>query len=320
MKVALFGGTGFVGSYLVDELLSNGHKPRVLVRPGSAPKLRRHNDCEMVSGDIGDAVAVGETLSGSDAAIYNIGLLREFPKRGITFQRMHFEGAKRCIDIAVASGLKRFLLMSANGVSPYGTAYQLTKFAADEYLQKSTLDWTIFRPSVMFGAPRGRMEFATQLHRDLVSRPIPAPLFHNGLLPTAAGEFEMSPVYVGDVAKIFVASLNRAESIGAIHCLGGPRTLSWKAILQTIADATGRNNLTLPAPAWAVKTVAKLMQRFERFPLTVDQLTMLMEGNHCDSTALFREYGIETTPFDSTHLAYLQPTASLRSTTAQIGN
>jgi len=310
MRVALFGGTGFVGSYLVDELLDRGHLPVLLTRPGSEEKVHRRESCATVPGDIDDPEAVRNTVAGADAVIYNIGILKEYPQRGVTFEALHFDGARRAVDAAVEAGVNRFLLMSANGVKPDGTGYQRTKYMAEQYLQASDLDWTIFRPSVLFGNPRGRMEFATQLYRDIVASPLPAPLFYPGLLPFGAGSMQMSPIHVRDVARAFVRSLESEESIGRIHPLGGPQQLSWKEILQTIAQATGKRLIGVPTPVWGVKTLAGMLQGLDVMPVTRDQLTMLMEGNSCDSSGLFRGMGIQPTPFDAKHLRYLTDNAA----------
>ncbi len=305
MKVAIFGGTGFVGSYLVDELLERDHVPVLLIRPGSEHKLHRRDLCEVVPGVIEDPEAVRRTVTGADAVIYNIGILKEYPRRVITYQALHFEGARLAMDMAAEAGVKRFLLMSANGVKADGTAYQKTKYMAEQYLQASGLDWTIFRPSVLFGDPRGRMEFATQLYRDIVASPLPAPLFYDGLLPFGAGSMQMSPIHVSDVAKVFGESLQRQESVGQIYHLGGPRRVSWKQILEDIGQATGKRVFGLPTPAWVVKTVAGLLDGLDILPVTRDQMSMLMEGNSCDSAALFREFGIDPIPFEAEHLQYL---------------
>ena len=84
------------------------------------------------------------------------------PSAGITFQALQYEGAKLAVETAMARGVGRFVLMSANGVKPHGTAYQETKYLAERFLAQSGLDYTIFRPSVVFGDPRGLMEFCTQ--------------------------------------------------------------------------------------------------------------------------------------------------------------
>ena len=307
MKVALFGGTGFVGSYILDELLDNGHQPRLLVRAGSERKISRNDECEIISGDINDRDVVHSVISGSDAVIYCIGIIRQFPGKGITYEDLHFRGAKTCMAVAEELGSKRFILMSANGVKADGTEYQRTKYLAEEYLKTTGLDYTIFRPSLIFGDPRGqdRPEFCTQLRDQLIRLPLPAPLFYSGLLPNDAGKFEMSPIYVKDVCSIFVQSLSRKESIGQVYALGGPENFDWKAIIKAIGKALGKNKWTVPAPALGVKSVAVLMDRFSFFPITRDQITMLMEGNTCDSKDLFEMFGVEPTHFDQKSLSYL---------------
>ena len=305
MKVALFGGTGFVGSYITDELVRGGHNPRLLVRPGSEGKVSSPDACETVSGAIEEEGTAEETIHGTDAVIYCIGILREFPRKGITFEALHFEGARSAIRAAEAAGVKRFILMSANGVKPDGTGYQSTKYMADEFLRASTLDWTVFRPSVIFGEPRGRKEFCSALRDQLIRLPLPAPLFFNGLLPIDAGKFELSPIHIGDVAEISIKSLGMEATYGKIYELGGPKRFSWKAVLKTIAAAIGKKKWIVPAPALGIKLAAALFDRFSFFPVTRDQITMLMEGNSCDSSAAFELFGVEPTQLSHDTLSYL---------------
>ena len=193
MKVAMFGGTGFVGSYIVDKLISEAFIPKLLIRKGSESKA--HTSCELISGNIQDKSAVRKTIEGTDAVIYNIGIIRQFPQQNITFNELHVHGVKNCIEAAKSIGVKRFILMSANGVKSNGTEYQRTKWQADELLIQSGLNWTIFRPSLIFGDPRGhgRPEFCTQIKKDMLSLPLPAPLFYEGLFSFNAGLFSMSP-------------------------------------------------------------------------------------------------------------------------------
>ncbi|MGB5301265.1 MAG: NAD(P)H-binding protein [Thiogranum sp.] len=306
MKVTVFGGTGFVGGYLIDELLNKGHHPILLVRPESRHKVNHREHCTLVDGDIASPDSVRAALSGADAAIYNIGILREFPSSGVTYEALHFEGARRAMDDAKESGARRFLLMSANGVKADGTGYQRTKHMAEQYLKTTGLDWTVFRPSVLFGEPRGRMEFATQLYRDIVRSPLPAPLFYDGLLPVNAGEFRMSPVHVKDVASVFVKALDMPETAGHTFALCGPEALSWKEILKIIADAAGTTKRALPAPVLLLKGLAAALDQYAFFPITRDQLTMLMEGNACDGHDAFQTFSLEPAPFDTTSLSYLQ--------------
>ena len=306
MKVTIFGGSGYVGSYLIDELLEKGHHPVLLIRPESRHKVHHPQHCTLIDGDIADPEAVRAAVSAADAVIYNIGILREFPAKGVTYQALHFEGARLAMDAAEETGTSRFLLMSANGVKADGTGYQRTKFMAEQYLKTTSLQWTIFRPSVLFGDPRGRMEFATQLYRDIVRSPLPAPLFYDGLLPFNAGMFRMSPVQVKDVATVFVKALNMPETAGQVYELCGPDALSWKDILQMIAAAAGTTKIALPAPALLLKVIAAALDQYAFFPITRDQLTMLMEGNTCGGQDAFQTFGLEPSPFNTEGLAYLQ--------------
>lgn len=305
MRVAVFGGTGFVGSYIVDALLAAHHVPVVLVRGGSVSRVSHADHCMTVPGDIDDAAAIAATLRGCDAAIYLIGILREQPDAGVTFEALQFDGARRCIDAAREQGVKRFVLMSANGVCKNGTPYQQTKYRAEQYLADSGLAGTVFRPSVIFGNPRGRMEFCTQLLAQMIEPPIPAPAFFSGLLPGRDG-FEMSPVHVEDVASAFVHALGDDASVNRVYPLGGAETLAWPEIIRRIAAATGRRKFVVPAPAAGVRLACLMLDRFAWFPITRDQLTMLLEGNVVDSREAFAAYGIEERGLNAGTLSYLK--------------
>ncbi len=304
MKVALIGGTGFVGGYLVDALLDAGHEPVLLVRPGSESKVRRQDAVRMVPGDLTTLPAIEEVLAGADAVIYNVGILKEFPRKGITFERLQYRGAVRVIEAARRAGVPRLLLMSANGVRPVGTPYQATKFRAEEFARHSGMDVTIFRPSVIFGDPRGTYEFATQLYREMVSPPVPGVGFHNGL-SSEDGEIRMSPVHVEDVARAFVAALDNPDTFGKTYTLGGPESLSWTDMLKRVADAVGRKKLVLPMPIGLMRIGATLFDWLPFFPVTRDQLTMLSQGNEAAAGELEGLTGNPPAAFTRDNLAYL---------------
>jgi len=306
VKVAIIGGTGFVGTYLIERLLQDGHLPRLLVRAGSESKVERPTECELVTGEVGDIAALHRCVEGADAVVYLIGILREFPARGISFDALQHRGVVDTLSAAREQGVKRFLLMSANGIHADGTAYQRTKFQAEAAVEGSGMDWTIFRPSVIFGDPRGRMEFCDQLKRDIIDSPIPAPLFYTGLLPFNAGQFQLAPVSVTDVAAAFVQALTDSRTHAQTYCLCGPDALSWKAILGTIAAAGGRSKWMLPAPVFGIKAAALLFDRFPWFPITRGQIEMLMEGNVCTQDDGFARLGVTPHPFNKEALAYLR--------------
>ncbi|MEQ9562263.1 MAG: complex I NDUFA9 subunit family protein, partial [Woeseiaceae bacterium] len=185
-----------------------------------------------------------------------------------------------------------------------GTSYQETKRRAEAYAFESGLDVTVFRPSVIFGDPRGAMEFATQLFQQMVRPPLPAISFFSGLSPEK-GAVLMSPVHVEDVAAAFVAALGNDGSIGKTYALGGPEVLSWQDMISRIAAATVRNKWFLPMPIGAMQIAATLLDWLPFFPVTRDQLTMLKEGNVADAGILRSLIGGEPKPFTASNLAYL---------------
>ncbi|MBT8109275.1 MAG: NAD(P)H-binding protein [Gammaproteobacteria bacterium] len=304
MKVAIIGGTGFVGGHLTDALLAAGHEVSLLVRAGSESRVRQSEQIRTSTGDISSTDALKSAMDGCAAVIYNVGILREFPGRGITFEETQYRGLVRTVEAARQLGIKRLLLMSANGVKQPGTPYQETKFRAEEHARQSGLDVTVLRPSVIFGDPEGKMEFATQLFNDMVRPPIPAVSFFSGRSPHK-GAVVMSPVHIDDVASAFVAALENDNTIGKTFALGGPEVLSWGSMIRRIGEATGRTKWLLPMPIWIMRIGATLFDWLPFFPVTRGQLTMLEEGNTADPEILKQLIGRDPQDFSVDALGYL---------------
>lgn len=304
MKVAIIGGTGFVGGHLTDALLAAGYEVSLLVRPGSESRVRQSPRIHTTSGDISSDEPLHSLLAGCEAVIYNVGILREVPRQGVTFEETQYEGLVRTVEAARDAGVQRLVLMSANGVKRPGTLYQETKYRAEEFALQSGLDVTVLRPSVIFGDPGGKMEFATQLFREMVRPPIPAVGFFSGTNPDS-GAVVMSPVHIDDVTSAFVAALENDETIGKTYALGGPEVLSWQTMIRRIAEATGRKKFILPMPIWIMRIGATLFDWLPFFPVTRGQLVMLEEGNTADPAILEQLIGREVKGFTTETLQYL---------------
>ena len=297
MRVGIIGGTGFVGGYLVDALLAHDHEVSVLVRPGSEHKVRQPEHVHVVTGDLDSTAGLAAVLEGCDAAIYNVGLLREFPRRGITFEQTQYQGVVDTINAARQAGVRRLLLMSAIGVKDPGTRYQATKRRAEIHALNSGLDVTVLRPSVIFGDPRGTMEFATQLFQDMIKPPLPAVAFPG---------VRMSPVCIEDVADAFCAALQDDSTFGQTIELAGPETLNWREIVQRVAAAAGKSKFIVTMPLWVMRIGATLFDWLPFYPVTRDQLTMLEEGNTGTADAVESLIGREAKPFTPDSLHYLK--------------
>ena len=306
MKTAIFGATGFVGKYLLKALNENNHEIYALVRSGSEKRISNINNVNIITGDITNPTNLEQTIMNCSTVIYNVGIIRAFPSQGITYQKLHYEYAKHVIDKAKQYNIKHFILMSANGVKKDGTGYQYTKYMAEQYLKESGLNYTIFRPSLIFGEPNQDQEFCTQLRDTMIKLPIPAPLFFSKGNLLNAGQFQMSPIHVLNVSDFFIKALGNEKHYMKTYQLGGLQSYNWKEIISNISIALKKNKWMIPVPVEFIKLVAFLFDRFKFFPITRDQLTMLLEGNTCTSEQLFDEFEITPIKFCPKNLSYLR--------------
>ena len=273
MRVFVTGGTGFIGSEVVRQLVAAGHTARCLVRSGSEHRLQVSPGVESHAGDVLDPPSLERGLAGCDAVIHLVGIIREYPGRGITFERLHQVATANMVAVATAAGIRRYLQMSANGTrKDASSTYHRSKWDAEQAVRSSTLDWTIFRPSLVFG-PEG--EFVAML-ADLIRRLPVVPVIGDG-------RYRMSPVAVADVAASFVRALERPATIGQIYHCCGPQDYSYDEILDLVGAALGKDKVhKLHQPLPLMKPVIALLEGIPRFPITTTQLAMLLEGNVCD--------------------------------------
>ncbi len=274
--ILITGGTGFVGRHLVARLLQQGEQVRLLARrstdvPGA----------EFRPGDATDRASLADPLEGCRAAIHLVGIIRERGRD--TFKRTHIRGTHNVVEACKEAGVTRLLHMSALGTRPHAASrYHRSKWKAEEIVRASGLEATIFRPSVIFGEGGA---FLPQI-RDLLAR---API-----IPVIGpGTSLLQPVWVEDVVSCFVASLQKPETIGRTYSLGGPETYGFQQLLDQIAEVEGIDKPKVHLPPGLVRPLAAIMSRLSpKFPLTPDQLTMLLEDNVCDITEMRQTFGI----------------------------
>ncbi len=309
MHVFLTGGTGFVGGYVLRELIRQGHTARCLVRRPDAHLSEGGAPVERVVGDVTDAASLDGALDGCDAAIHLVGIVEEQPARGVTFEAIHVEGTIHVARAAQAAGIDRFIHMSANGAAPDGvSAYQTTKWRAEQYVEDAGFDhWVIFRPSILFGDPGDRPEFVSRLARTLV-RPFPIlPVFGDGT-------YQLQPIDVETAAAAFVQALDREATHGQTYCAAGHESLAYTSVLNYITQALGQPlKPKLFLPMWFARPFVLLLSRLGLIPISIDQLDMLVAGNVCDPTAFYRDFDVDPTPFLPEHLTYVRKPLAVRS-------
>lgn len=285
MRIFLSGGTGFVGGHVRCSLREKGHELRLLTHKTLACP---EPGIEAVSGDVTRTETLAAAMQDCDAVINLVGIIREFPARGITFEKLHVTATKNLLEAARQTGIRRYIQMSALGArSGAVSLYHQTKYRAEEEVRASGLDWTIFQPSVIFGP---KDEFINTLADFVRSLPM-VPVIGDGA-------YRLQPIHGNDVARCFAMALEMPETTGQTYCLCGRDRITYQDLLELVARTLGRKSArTLNVPVSFMKPVTSLLQRFSFFPITMDQITMLLEESICDGawreTFRFDPIGIE---------------------------
>jgi NADH dehydrogenase len=295
--VLVTGGTGFVGRSVVAALLRRGHQVRCLVRPGSARRRAAPSGASAVPGDVTEPGSLPAALAGVEAVVHLVGIIREQPGRGVTFDRLHTEATRNVVAAAGAGGVRRLVHMSGLGTRPEARSrYHQTKWAAEQAVRESGLDWTIFRPSVIFGPGDGFVSLLARLVRWLPVVPV-----------VGDGRNRLQPVAVGDVAEGFARAVERPATAGAVFEVGGPRPYTFDEALDEVGAALGRRRVPkLHHPVGLMAPVVRVLEGIPLFPLTSDQLLMLREHNTCDPGPWARALDLSPVEFAAGIRAYLR--------------
>jgi NADH dehydrogenase len=303
MKVLVTGATGFVGHEVTRLLKASGHTPRLLVRDPSSRKLQDLVPgfaTELHTGDVLDPGSLTPALAGCDAAIHLVGIISEVGRQ--TFERLHCDATLNVVAAAKQAGVKRFLHMSALGTRPSAPSrYHQTKWAAEQAVRGSGLDWTIFRPSIIYGPSDGFVNLFARLSK---LSPI-VPLI-------GGGKARFQPIPVEDVARCFVGALNEPGSIGQTFDVCGMETLTLSEIVDAILQVTNRVRVKLPLPFAVANAQAACAEFFfnqmlgKAPPLNRDQVTMLRADNVGEGELARKLFGLSPRGFREGIAEYLR--------------
>jgi len=235
MDVLVTGGTGFVGEALCRELDDRGHDVTALSRSSDGADLPA--GVETVAGDVTDYDSIEDAFEGQDA-VYNLVALSPLYKTrgGLTHDRVHLGGTENAVRATEEAGVDRLVQMSALGADPDGsTAYLRAKGEAEAVVRSSDLDWTIVRPSVIFGDGGEFVPFTKKLTTPYVTA-----------LP-GGGKTRFQPIYLADMIRILADGLDE-EHAGETYEIGGPETLTLAAVTKLAYRAEGKSVRILPVP------------------------------------------------------------------------
>ncbi len=269
--VTVFGGSGFVGRYVVQALAKTGCRVRVAVRrPSGAIYLQplgSVGQIHAVQANLRDEASVRRAVEGVDGVVNLVGILRSSGKQ--TFESIQAKGAGLVARAAREAGTRAVVHVSAIGASRSSrSAYARTKAEGEERVRNAFPDATILRPSIIFGPED---EFFNRFASMARFSPV-MPLI-------GGGRTRFQPVYVGDVAGAVVAGLDGHARPGVPYELGGPAIYTFREILDLIADYTDRKRLYISIPFWVAKIQGFFLQILPNAPITLDQVRLLQTDN-----------------------------------------
>lgn len=303
MKVFVTGASGFVGEEILAQLHGARHAIRILARYPQSSRVRQLATlygAEIHPGDVTEAASLRGGLRDIDAVIHLVGIISEMGRN--TFENVHTLGTRNIVAAAREAGVKRFVHMSALGTRPDSAArYHRSKWAAEEIVRGSGLDWTIFRPSIIYGPKDHFVNLFAKITR------------FSPVLPVIGdGQSKLQPVPVTDVAACFVKVLVEPKSIGRTFDLCGADILSFEEVLDAIMDVMGRKRGKLHLPPALARFQASLFEFIfpallrKASPLNRDQLVMLGEDNVGNAQPANELFGLKPVSFRDGIAGYLR--------------
>lgn len=279
--VVVFGGSGFIGKQVVRALAKRGKRVRVAMRrPHLGHELRVMGDVgqvQLVQANVRYPESIDAALEGADAVVNLVAVLHESGAQ--KFETLHVDAPRAIGEAAAKRGIKRIVHISALGAGPKGARYARTKYRGERALLEAAPSATILRPSIVFGPGDHFFNRFGAMAQFANAIPIV------GALPLiGGGKTKFQPIFVGDVADAVCAALDKRDAQGRIYELGGPRTYTFKELMQFIRTETDRNVALLPLPFVIARPIGLLsgwvfgVLPFDP-PLTGDQVTMLKRDN-----------------------------------------
>jgi NADH dehydrogenase len=270
-RVTVFGGTGFIGRYVVRELAKAGALVHVICRdPQGALAIKTAGYVGQITLDHGNLQNEASVIRGiehADAVINLVGILYE--RGSQRFAGIQAQGAERVAKAAAKIGVKRLVHMSALGVdNAPASAYARSKLSGERAVLAAFPKATILRPGVVFGPEDQFFNRFARLASLLPLMPL-----------VGGGKSLLQPVYVNDVASAAVAALTRLDTDGKVYELGGPTMHSLKDILAWIMDNTGYVRPFMPLPFPVATLVGALAELLPSPVLTRDQVKLLKLNN-----------------------------------------
>ena len=283
MRVAVTGGTGFVGTRLVRALAEEGHDVTVVAR--GVRRIPKRERVSFVKADLTADDGLAHAFSGCDAVVHLVAIPREKGKQ--TFDLVNRVASERVAAAAKRAGVSHLLHQSALGVDPDPRyPYLATKWAGEQAVRGSGVPFTVLRPSVIFGPGDGFFTVLARLVRLTVLTGFVVPV-------AGSGRALFQPLSIDDMVRCALIALERGPS-DAVHELGGPEHLTYDQIVLTVTRALGAHRRLVHVPVRMMLPQVFVMEHAMRNPLvTVGQLRLLEKNNITLLNAVPKTFGFQ---------------------------
>jgi uncharacterized protein YbjT (DUF2867 family) len=288
----VLGGSGFVGRHLVARLVSAGRRVIVPTRQRERAKhLILLPTVDVVEADVHDEAALLGLVRRASVVVNLVGILHE-SSRG-EFDRVHVELARKLVGVCGTAGVSRLLHMSALNADSQGPSrYLRTKGDAEAVVTESSLAWTIFRPSVIFGREDSFLNLFAKLEKM-------APV-----IPLACAGAKFQPVFVGDVARAFDAASADDSTLHQRYSLCGPKVYTLRELVTYVGDLTGFKRPILPLGRGLSQLQARVLEWLPGPLMSRDNLASMERDSICGAGTLGK-FGLQTTALEAVAPAYL---------------
>jgi NADH dehydrogenase len=290
MKVLVTGGTGVVGEAAVSELTACGHSVRLLSRNALEDVAQWGDKVEPWPASVNDVDKLVGSADGCDVVLHVAGIVNEEPPE-ITFDSVNVEGTRNMIRETERAKVGRFIYVSSLGADKGESAYHRSKKAAEKIVENFHGGWIILRPGNVYGPGDDVVSLLLQMVRTLPAVPV-----------IDGGDDRFQPVWVGDLAKAIVQSVERTDLHGRVLEIAGNEETSTNEIIDRFSVLTNRDPVRLPVPGFIAGAAAAVADMVGMsLPVNESQLTMLREGNVIQvagGNALTAVFHIDPTPLD----------------------
>ena len=295
--VLVLGGTGFIGRHVVARLVAAGQRVTVLARRrASARHLILLPTVDVVEGDCMDRATLLRQAVPAGAIINLVGILHE--RGASTFARVHVEFARMLVDVCKAADVRRLVHLSAVGADAKGGAsrYMRSKGEGEAIVEQSGLDWTILRPSIVFGPEDRFLNLFARLARALP------------VLAVGSANARFQPIYVRDLATCVEHVLRDDATIGQRYSLCGPRAYTLRELVTYAGDVSGHPRPVIALGAAASRLQALALELLPGTLMTRDNLASMTRDNVCEGP-FPSIFGFAPTALEAVAPTYLAPDA-----------